>query len=162
MKPITFKHQFSPSLSIQYLLGILLLATLIGCASTKTRLVTLNQSYHYDRDKPFNESHNGLGLDWQFDEFWTMGYINLKNSQYCCGRKRSNMITATREWNPIGNLYMGLQWAASDGYGKEQEDILWIGGITFRYEFAPSFSLYSIVSPVVAVDGLMLQWQDDE
>ncbi len=163
MKPITFKHQFSPSLSIQYLLGILLLATLIGCASTKTRLITLNQSYHYDRETPFNERHDGVGLDWEFDKFWRMGYINFKNSQYCCGRDRSNMIFATREWNPGGdNLYMGISWFAADGYGRDQEDIFWLGGITFRYEFSPSLSIYSIVTPVVAVDGLMLQWQDDE
>ncbi len=153
-----------PTIFVLVFVSLLWFLTISGCASTNTRLVTLNQSYHYDRSKPFNESHNGVGVGWLFDKenHWSMGYISFKNSHYCCGRDRSNMLFATREWNPVGDLHIGLSWFAGDGYGKEQEDILWLGGVTFRYEFDPAISIYTIITPVVAVDGLMLQYQDGE
>ena len=144
--------------------ALTVLITMMGCASTNTRLVTLNHSYHYDRETPYNERHDGLGVDGLFDEEnnGRMGYLEFKNSQYCCGRKKSNMIFATREWNPAEDIYVGLSWFAGDGYGRQQDQILWLGGITFRYEFHPAFSVYSIVTPVVAVDGLMIQYQDGD
>jgi len=161
-----------PYMYLTLVFALIVLFTMAGCASTNTRLVTLNQSYHYDRESRYNESHNGIGVDYLFDKEnnWRAGYIHFKNSQFCRGpasstcwtddRRRSHMLTVSKEWNPKGKLFIGLQWAVADAYGKESNKILAIGGVTFRWEFHPSFSIYSIVTPVLAADGFILQYQD--
>ena len=133
----------------------LVLAVLLLSSCSSLRLTTIHYSYHQDRDKGYNELHNGLGFEYEFAENWHAGFIHYVNSQVGL----SNGITLLREWPVSENWDLGLMIGIADGYKdikrKGNKIVLedrnqTLGGlviqrIPFRIVIAPSVTAFGLV-----------------
>ena len=54
----------------------LILALLLLTSCANLRLTTIHYSYYQDREAGYNELHNGVGLEYEFEEGWHIGYVN--------------------------------------------------------------------------------------
>jgi len=133
----------------------LVLAVLLLTSCANLRLTTIHYSYHQDREKGYNELHNGLGIEWEFEEGWHAGVIHYVNSQVGL----SNAVTLVKEWEVSENWDLGLMIGIADGY----KEINWtpngpvledrnqmLGGfmiqrIPFRIVIAPSVTIFGLV-----------------
>ena len=131
---------------MKILIALMISVILSSCA---TRLVTLNNSVHY-QDNDFNESHNGIGFEFKANDWW-IGYLKYKNS---LGSK-SRMITFGQEWKITDKWYWGAKMGFADGYDPFTP-LAAIGGVTIRYNFFGPLSVYTFITPILTADGLVL------
>jgi len=79
-------------------------------AESELKLGFVVQSFHYDRDTPFNESHNGIYL--KYDHIAIGTYLNSHNNQSIFVAYESNSIN-------IENIEVSLLSGFANNYGNE-------------------------------------------
>ena len=117
-------------------------------------LITLDRSYHYDRDGGHNEKHGGLGLEYSPNEDWSYGFINYKNSFY----KDTTAVHFTYKY-----LLLGLANGYEDAHKSmviASNDIIIIGGLNLNLDLVNindySLGLRALITPSVSAIGLNL------
>ena len=88
-------------------------------------------SYHYDRDKDYNENHKYLGLVYRYNNF-EIGASTMENSYY----KRSNSIYIGY-LHPLykeGDFMVGLFGDVGYQTGYDRSDLLLYGGLYTEYK----------------------------
>ena len=146
---------------MKYLLLILLLFSAPTLA--EVRINTLNLSYHFDRESPFNKSHKGLGIEVETWDNLYLGLTHFENSFY----QKSRMLTIIGEYQ-IGDseLYWGPMFAYSDGYSckpiSEEDpqgavkcsgnDYQMLAGITTKWK-----AIRLHITPILMAVGLVFE-----
>ena len=69
-------------------------------------------SYHFDRDMGFNESNEGLGIEYEIDKNWSFAAGRFKNSEY----NHSNYITVAYQPIQAHGFKLGVVGGIMDGY----------------------------------------------
>ena len=129
------------------LLAGLLVVLLTGCAGT--RLVTLNNADHFSGGS-YNENLRGLGIEIPLNEDTYLGLTFYTNSH----DKKSRLLSLAKEHKLYKDLYWGPIAGIADGY----DDFLFLGGFQMRYELFPGISIRGLFTPVVAVSGLVIEF----
>ena len=117
-------------------------------------LITLNTSYHYDRDGGYNETHHGQGIEYLSDHELAYGYMRYINSF----NKKSDAIHIRKGW-----LLFGLANGYEDASKKVKlgDDILLIVGAHFDYAFytdnQQALRLRALITPSVTAGGLQYE-----
>lgn len=112
---------------MKYLFALLITSTL---SFADIAIEPLALSYHYDRDKDYNENHKYIGLVYRYD-MYEVGIGTMENSHY----KRSNSVYVGMR--PIiyteGDLDIGMfvDVGYRTGYSR---DLLIYGGLYTEYK----------------------------
>ena len=133
---------------MKIVLSLVLSLILSSCA---TRLVTLNNSIHY-QSRDFNESHSGIGVEVNVKNDWWIGFLRYKNSF----NNTSNMITFSQEWQISDRWFWGAKMGFADGYDPITP-LAAIGGATLRFNFLGPISYYQFLTPILLADGFMVE-----
>ena len=128
------------------LLAGLLVALLAGCGA---RLVTLNNADHFSGGS-YNENLRGLGIEIPLNEDTYFGLTFYTNSH----DQKSRLLSLAKENRLYKNLYWGPIAGIADGY----DDYLFLGGFQMRYELFPGISIRGLFTHVVAVSGLVIEF----
>ena len=129
--------------------ALALIALLVAStvALGEIRIVTLNKSLHFS-DKPYNESHSGIGIELPVTQGLYLGLMQYENSFY----NQSNMVSLTAEY-PYKSIFWGPMAAVADGYGDDQDNLQMIAGVVVRYKF-----LRVTFTPVLIAAGLVFEF----
>ena len=145
-------------LGLAYLLwGLISMAHGDWCHSP--RLATLNKSYHMDRTKKYNETHNGIGFECMekpqpFDSYRVFhGVMIYTNSQY----DDTLLLSSNAEWRVIEAMYVGVSGGVAIGY--ESMPVAPFVALTTRYRFVRLLYVPEIDSDNQAVWGLGLIYE---
>jgi len=126
--------------------ALALIALLVASTTAlgEIRIVTLSKSLHFS-DKPYNETHKGIGLEIETNKGLYLGLMQYENSFY----QRSNMVSLTSE-HPYRGIHWGAMAAVADGYGDDQDKLQMIAGVSVRYKW-----LRVTFTPVLIAAGLV-------
>lgn len=117
-------------------------------------LITLNTSFHYDREAGYNETHHGQGIEYLSDHELAYGYMRYINSF----NKKSDAIHIRKGW-----LLIGLANGYEDASKKVKigDDILFIAGAHFDYaiyeDYQQALRLRALITPSVTAGGLQYE-----
>jgi len=101
-----------------------------GCAST--RIITMNKSYHYDQSKGYNETHNGIGVEYKNKKDQVFGIATFQNSY----NDTSTLLSFAQENRITDHWYHGIALGVASGYKQHTSSgFQYIGGWRFRYRF---------------------------
>ena len=128
------------------LLAGLLVVLLAGCGA---RLVTLNNADHFSSGG-YNENLRGLGVEVPTGDTTYLGLTFYTNSH----DKKSRLLSLAKESRLYKNLYWGPVVGIADGY----DDYLFLGGFQMRYELFEGISIRGLFTPIVAVSGLVIEF----
>lgn len=139
------------------MLKIILIALLLTSCATydgKLRLTTLNNSKHFDQDKPYNESHNGLGLEYKITDTLYIGAMHYTNSEYNSSRAiflvKEKPLSKRFAWGPFAGIANGYKEK------KGEHDVEGIAGIAIRITLIKNFHIRILFTPILISEGLLV------